>query len=85
MEPTQELIDDIYRERVLRARLMSPEEKILAGPQLFDYACRIARDGIRDQNPGATDEQVETILLQRLALRQRLEEYECQATTPLLP
>jgi len=85
MEPTQELIDAIYRERVLRARLMSPEEKILAGPQLFDYACRIARDGIRDQNPGATDEQVETILLQRLALRQRLEEYECQATTPLLP
>jgi hypothetical protein len=85
MEPTQELIDDIYRERVLRARRMSPEEKILAGPQLFDYACRIARDGIRDQNPGATDEQVETILLQRLALRQRLEEYECQATTPLLP
>jgi hypothetical protein len=85
MEPTQELIDDIYRERVLRARRMSPEEKILAGPQLFDYACRITRDGIRDQNPGATDEQVETILLQRLALRQRLEEYECQATTPLLP
>jgi hypothetical protein len=85
MEPTQELIDDIYRERVLRARLMSPEEKILAGPQLFDYACRIARDGIRDQNPDATDEQVETILLQRLALRQRLEVYGCQATTPLLP
>ena len=85
MEPTQELIDDIYRERVLQARRMSPEEKILAGPQLFDYACRITRDGIRDQSPGATDEQVETILLQRLALRQRLEEYECQATTPLLP
>jgi hypothetical protein len=85
MEPTQELIDDIYRERVLRARRMSPGEKLLAGPQLFDYACRIVRDGIRSQNPGATDEQVETILLQRLALRQRLEEYACQATTPLLP
>jgi hypothetical protein len=85
MEPTQELIDAIYRERVLRARRMSPEEKLLAGPQLFDYACRIVRDGIRNQNPGVTEEQVEVILLQRLALRQRLEEYECQATTPLLP
>jgi hypothetical protein len=76
MEPTKELIDDLYRERVLRARRMSPEEKFLAGPRLFDMACRIARDGIRDQNPGATNEQVEEILLQRLALRRRLEELE---------
>lgn len=85
MEPTQELIDDIYRERVLRARAMSPEEKLLAGPRLFDWACRIARDGIRSQHPDATDEQVEAILLQRLAWRRRLEESECPATKQLLP
>jgi len=29
MEPAQELIDDIYRERVLRARSASPAEKLL--------------------------------------------------------
>ena len=85
MEPTQELIDDLYRERVLRARRMSLEEKLLAGPQLFDFACRIVRDGIRNQHPDATDEQVEEILLQRLALRRRLEELECPATKRLLP
>jgi Rv0078B-related antitoxin len=72
MEPTKELIDALFRERVLRARRMSPEEKILVGPRLFEWACRIARDGIRDQHPDATDEQVEEILLQRLALGRRL-------------
>ena len=45
MEPTRELIDEIYRERVLRARAMSPEEKFLAGPRLFEMACRITMDG----------------------------------------
>ena len=85
MEPTQELIDDIYRERMLRARQMSPGEKFLDGPRLFESACRITRAGIRDQNPGVTEEQVEEILLQRLALRERLEDSECQATKPRLP
>ena len=72
MEPTKELIDAIYRERVLRARRTPPEEKILAGPRLFDYACRITKDGIRSQHPDASEQEVEQILLQRLALRRRL-------------
>jgi hypothetical protein len=47
MEPTQEQIDAIYRERVLQARRMSAEEKFLAGPRLFDRECQIMRDEIR--------------------------------------
>ena len=73
MEPTKELIDDLYRERVLRARRTPAEEKLLDGPQLFDLACRIAKDGIRNQFPGATDQEVEQILAQRIALHRRLE------------
>ena len=38
--------DQMYRDEVLAARVMTPEEKLLAGPQLFDFACRIALDGI---------------------------------------
>jgi hypothetical protein len=72
MEPTQELADEIYRERVLRARAMSPEEKLLAGPRLFEMACRITMDGIRSQNPGVDEVRVREILAQRLALRERL-------------
>ena len=74
MEPTQELVDDIYRERVLRARRTPPAVKALDGPQLFEMACRITRSGIRSQFPDADAERVESILAERLALRQRLEE-----------
>lgn len=75
MEPTQELIDDIYRERVLRARRMSPAEKLLAGGQLFDMACQITMAGIRHQHPDADENRVRQILVERIALRQRLEEF----------
>lgn len=74
MEPTKELIDDLYRERVLRARRMSPEEKLLAGAQLFEMACSVTMDGIRMQHPDADEMQVRRILAQRLVLRRRLEE-----------
>ena len=74
MEPTQELIDDIYRERILRARATSPEEKLLDGPRLFDRVCRTMKDGIRMQFPDADEEEVRQTLLQRLAIAEELEE-----------
>ncbi len=73
MEPTQELIDDLFRERVLRARQESPEEKLLDGPRLFDMCCRIVADGIRNQFPDADEQRVQEILVQRIALMRRLE------------
>ncbi len=73
MEPTKELIDDIYRERVLRARRTPGAEKLLDGPRLFDWACRITADGIRHQYPDADEQRVQEILAQRVALRRRLE------------
>jgi hypothetical protein len=74
MEPTQELVDAIYRERVHRARRTAPEQKLLAGPELFEMACEITRAGIRHQHPDADEAQVEAILARRLAIRKRLEE-----------
>jgi len=65
--------DDLYREEVLQARAMSPEAKLLAGPRLFDLACRIAEDGIRYQFPEAGPEDVRRLLAERLALGRRLE------------
>jgi hypothetical protein len=50
MEPTKELIDSIYRERILRARATSPEEKLLAGAQLFEDVCERMAAGLRDEN-----------------------------------
>ena len=75
MEPTKELIDDIFRERVFRARRTPPEEKLLQGPRLFDLCCRIMADGIRNEYPKADEQRVQGILAQRIALLRRLEEY----------
>ncbi|MCY2989874.1 MAG: hypothetical protein NTY19_18675 [Planctomycetota bacterium] len=74
MQPTPKLIDELYRERVLRARQMSPEEKLLAGPRLFEYACEITRAGIRQQFPEANEQRVQEILAERLRLRRKLEQ-----------
>jgi hypothetical protein len=73
MEPTQELIDDIYREKVLRARKMKPEEKLAAGGKLFAFAVESTKAGIRHQFPGISEERVREIVTERLALQKRLE------------
>jgi len=53
---------------------MTPEQKLLAGAELFDYACRITLAGIRSQNPEASEIRVQEILRERLAWKQRREE-----------
>ena len=73
MQPTKELIDELYRERVERARQMSPEDKLLAGLDLFDLTSTIMADGVRDQFPDADQHRVQEILRERLALIRRLE------------
>jgi hypothetical protein len=73
MEPTKELLESLYRERVLRARRMSPQDKLLAGARLFDYACRVTAAGIRSQHPDADDAKVLELLRQRLAWARRRE------------
>jgi len=73
MQPTQELIDELFRERILRAREMSPDEKFFAGPELFERACQIMAAGIRNQFPNADEAQVADILEQRLQIVRRLD------------
>ena len=74
MESIRELADDIYRERVLRARATPLEQKLVDGPQIFERVCRIMADGIRHQFPEADSARVDEILTQRLQLARRLEE-----------
>ena len=73
MQPTKELIDELYWERVEAARQVSPEDKLYAGACLFDLACKIMADGIRDQFSDADEARVKTILRERLELARRLE------------
>jgi hypothetical protein len=70
----QALADELYRERVLRARRRSPEERILDGPRLFDYACAITLSGLRHEMPNATEAELRLALRRRLELADRLDQ-----------
>jgi hypothetical protein len=69
----QRLAEELYRECVIEARAMPPEEKLLAGEELFEYACAITLAGIRNQFPGISEEECLRILEERLELRERME------------
>jgi hypothetical protein len=73
MEPTQELIDQLYIEEVLRARRMDPVEKLLAPARLFDYASSIMMAGIRNQFPEASEERVREIFRERMKLAREMD------------
>lgn len=75
-EPRSEfapLIDELYREEVLDARRMTPEEKFLAGEELFEYACSITLAGIQSQNPDWNADACRRELDRRLELGERLQ------------
>jgi len=67
------LAEELYRERVAEAREMPPEEKLLVGEELFEYACSITLAGIRNENPGLSEADYLRILEERLDLRERME------------
>jgi hypothetical protein len=71
---TQRLIDELYREELREARAMLPEQKLLLGEELFEYACSITMAGIEHQFPKADAAERRRILEQRLALQRKLEE-----------
>lgn len=73
-EPVGETIDDLLRDKLRAAERMSEEDRFLAGPRLFDFACRIALDGIRSQFPDANECEVREILRQRMEMARRLEQ-----------
>ncbi len=52
---------------------MSPEEKLLAGEELFEYACSITLGGIHNQFPDASEDECAKILEARLDMRERRE------------
>lgn len=68
-----DLADALYREEVARARAMSPEDKLLEGPRLFERVCQLMRDGIRHQHPDLDDAGVAALLRERLDLAHTLE------------
>ncbi len=61
-----ELILKLDAEDIEQARLMTPSQKLRAGGDLFDDACRWTLAGIRNQHPEFTPEQAMAELRRRL-------------------
>lgn len=71
--PERELMDRLFWDKIDTARRMKLAERMMAGPELFDMACRITRSGIRLQRPEFSEQQVEAELERRLAISRQLE------------
>ena len=58
--------------RVECYRKMTGEERLLIALRLHELSCEIAREGIRQQHPGASEVEVERLLRERIKLAYRL-------------
>ena len=72
MEPTKELADALFRDKVEMAKRMSLGERLESGIELFEFAADVSRAGIRHQFPKADDTEVERMLRERISLGERL-------------
>jgi hypothetical protein len=54
--------------QIERYRQMSGEERLAIALDLHELSCDIAREGIRAQNPGADEREVERLLRKRIEL-----------------
>jgi len=72
----QPLMDEIFREKVLRARAeKDPDVLSLDGLDLFEFALEWTRDGIRNENPAASPVEVEAEVRRRIEIKRRLDEH----------
>ncbi len=74
MSPEYVTPDDLFRERVLRARAMTPSQRLMRGLELFDEACAVALSAIRSQNPTWTDAECRAELTRRIEIERRLQQ-----------
>jgi Rv0078B-related antitoxin len=60
--------DTALRLQISRYQRMTGEERLAIGLRLHELACAMALEGIRRQNPDATEEELRDLLQGRLAL-----------------
>jgi len=67
MNPTAELLGQLDAEDLAQACRMTGSQKLRAGGDLFDEACRWTLAGIRAQHPGMSEAEALDELRRRLA------------------
>ncbi len=75
MNELQPLIDELYRDEILRARRMTPEERLRGAFEMTETGLALMRAGVRHQFPGATDEEVLGHCRERLRRMRRTQDW----------
>jgi hypothetical protein len=63
--------DEAVDRQIEMYRQMTGEQRLKIALDLREFACNVARDGIRFQYPGASDDEVEQHLGRRIELGRR--------------
>ena len=66
--------DQLFIDKVLRARRMPPAKKFLLGPRLYESARSIVMAAIRAEHPNATPQEQRRLFQRRLQITRLLEE-----------
>jgi len=82
VEPTPELIDAIYREKVLRSRRMTPSERLEASLELSDIGIQMMRDSVRHQHPGASESEITARVNDRIERSRKLDDISLPEIDP---
>lgn len=85
MNEFQPLIDQLYREEILHARKMTPQQRIAAAFDFAPMAYQFMYAGIRSQNPEADDAELLRLARERIAKVRRMHEakiYRAVAVPP---
>jgi hypothetical protein len=63
--------DQALQEQIERYRRMTGEQRLKIALDLHELSCNVAREGIRHQNPGVDEAEVERQLRRRLELARK--------------
>jgi hypothetical protein len=80
MEPSEQLVDEIYREKVLRARMLTPDRRAQIGAELSDLSRQMMREAIRRQFPMASEQSIHELMRRRVDLSRRLDDTSMPAS-----
>jgi Rv0078B-related antitoxin len=76
MNPHQPLIDQLYREEILRARKQTPQDRLRATFEVTEFALRMMRGSLRHHHPEADDAEILRLGRERIAKVRRLNEWK---------
>ena len=66
-------MDESLRQQIERARRMTGEEKVRESLQIFERNARLMLDGLREEFPDLSEQQLREKLYERLALNRQLD------------